>query len=222
MRRTIGPDDPVPIDGWLRGLGYETAPARQRARAVLVGAGLTNTRKENIARYKLRDGERALSAALTRVCGANCGKLARADSREGREPVTTTPATCEVCGGSNNRRAALSCRETLRKHHVTHVLIVGGTAQILNELHHIIDWDGVTFEFVDGTKTSLSQKDAAAHLNRAQLMIIWGSTPLRHAVSNLYTQDTPEHVRQITVPRRGIEALCAEIVSSYTRRAGSR
>jgi hypothetical protein len=222
MKRTAAADDAVPIDGWLRDLGYETPSAKARARGVLVGAGLTNARKQNIAAYKLAGAERALASALIRVCSAECAKLARTGDRSGRDPITTASATCEVCGGSNNRRAALSCREVLRKHRVSSVLVVGGTATINNELQQIIDWGGVRFEFVDGTKTSHSQKDAIAHLNRAQLMIIWGSTPLRHAVSNLYTQDTPAHVRTITVSRRGIEALCAEIVSSYTRRAGGR
>jgi hypothetical protein len=72
-------------------------------------------------------------------------------------------------------------------------------------------------DFVDGTR-SHAQKDAIANMNRAQLLIIWGSTPLKHAVSDLYTTETPAHLRAITVARRGIEAVCREIVRSYAGR----
>jgi hypothetical protein len=98
------------------------------------------------------------------------------------------------------------------------VLVVGGTPQMHTELTQLFAGSGINLQLVDGTRASHSGKDAIANMNRAQLLVIWGSTPLRHAVSNLYTQEPPEHLRTITVSRRGIEALCSEIVRSYERK----
>jgi hypothetical protein len=211
-------DDTILIEAWLRGLGYDTTAAIRRARAVLEAAGLTHQGKRGIASYKRSAGERALTAALVRVCSDECARLARATAR-GRHAVITGTATCEVCGGSNNRRAALACTSVLRANGVTDVLVVGGTAQNQVELRQLLAADGLHVECVDGTRSSHSQKDAIANMNRAQLIVIWGSTPLRHSVSNLYTAEPPPHLRVITVARRGIEALCSEIVRSYEKKA---
>lgn len=212
---TSEPSEPRDISDFLRTLGFTTPGAQRRARAVLETAGLTNPRKKGIAAYKLKAAEKALAAALVRVCGDECSALARAMSRERREPVVTSGVGCEVCGGSNNRRAAIACALTLRRNKVRHVLVVGGTAPQQHELRSLLDGDGVALEFVDGTGRSHSQRDALANMRRADLVVIWGPTPLRHAVSNLYTDAPLPGLRVITVPRRGIEALCEEVRRSY-------
>lgn len=199
----------------LRELGFDTAVAARRARAALESAGLTRAGKQGIAAYKRDAAEAALASALMRVCSDGCAKLARA--REPREPVRTLAGGCEVCGGSNNRRAAIDAARSLRENGVSRVLIVGGTGALHRELEQLWSADGITVEWVDGTRASHSQRDADANMGRAQLLLIWGSTPLRHAVSRLYTQEPPAHLRVITVPRRGIAALCGEIVKSYGR-----
>jgi hypothetical protein len=207
-------DRPHSINDLLRTLGYDTPGAMRRGRVVLEAAALTNARKKAIAAYKLGAAERALASALVRVCGDECAALARPLRTEKRDPVVTSGATCEVCGGSNNRRAAIACRVTLRRNKVSRLLVVGGTAPQQHELKALLGGDGITLAFVDGTARSHSQRDAMANMRRADLVVVWGATPLRHAVSNLYT-DAPRGVRVITVPRRGIEALCGEIVRSY-------
>jgi hypothetical protein len=220
----IKPSSPVDaarnIDDFLRAHGYNTPEARQRARAALEAAGLTNPRKKNIAAYKLADAERAVSAALVRVCGEKCVRLARSMRTERREPVITTGATCEVCGGSNNRRATITCAALLKRKKVKRVLVVGGTPNQHQELRELFDGDGITLEFVDGTNKSHTQRDAIANMRRSDLVVIWGPTPLRHAVSEHYTsrysRETVPNVRIIPIPKRGIEALCNEIIRSYT------
>jgi hypothetical protein len=219
-------NDPLPIADLLRDLGYATAAAQRQARAALEAAGLTNARKQGIAASKRGRVERALAAALVRVCGDACAALVRGDRNERRTPVVTGRAGCEICGGSNNRRAALQCVRALRKNGVRTLLVVGGSAPLQHQLADLLTQAEaqppgraaarITVEFVDGTKGSHTQKDAIAHMNRAQLMVIWANTPLRHAVSRHYTEETPSHLRTITVARRGIEALCAEIVRSYS------
>ena len=218
-----GPDAARSISEFLRAQGYNTPESQKRARATLEAAGLTNARKQAIAGYKLAAAEAALSAALVRVCGDGCAGLARQMRSERREPVVTSGTTCEVCGGSNNRRAAIECAMVLRRHKVKHMLVVGGTAPQQHELRSLLEGGGIELEFVDGTGKSHSQRDAIANMRRSDVVVIWGSTPLRHAVSNLYTDAPLEGLRVITVPRRGIEALCAEVVRSYSSvRAGAR
>lgn len=207
--------DTLQIDRWLRELGYDTPAAIKRARALLEAAGLTRAGKQGIAASKRASAETTLLGGLARVCSAECALLSRKMGGPRRAPVVTSAARCEVCGGSNNRRAAYACARALRSHRISRVLVVGGTPQQQQELAQLLMFDGLVLEFVDGMRASHSQKDAIANMNRAQLIVIWGSTPLRHSVSNLYTDDPPDHVRIITTSKRGIEALCREVIRSY-------
>jgi hypothetical protein len=75
----------------------------------------------------------------------------------------------------------------------------------------LLGGNGLTVTFVDGSRGSHTQKDAIANMRRADVVIIWGSTPLKHAVSELYTREPLPHVRLILCSKRGIEALCREI-----------
>ena len=211
--------DAIPIEEVLRSAGFDTPTAQKRARAALEAAGLTHARKTGIAAYKRDDALALLNRTLARVCGKACASLAT----PGRAPVVTTGATCEVCGGSNTRRAALAAVRALRANHVRNVLVVGGTAQQHREIEQLFVGSQVGLQFVDGTRASHSQKDAIANMARADLVIIWGSTPLRHAVSNLYTAEPPPHLRTIKISKRGIEALCTAISVSYaSKRADLR
>lgn len=216
-RAPASADGALNIDEFLRGLGYDTPSANRGARAVLEAAGLTNPRKQAIAAYKRAEAEVVLGRAFVRVCCDECTHLAR-ERRTRRMALMTSAGRCEICEGSNNRRAAVACRAVLRKHGVRNVLIVGGTVHQHHEVAALLASDGLTVEFVDGTQSSHSQKDAVQRMNRAQLAVIWGATPLRHAVSNLYTDDPPQHLRVISFAKRGIEALCREVIRSYEPR----
>lgn len=213
-----GADDAVPIADLLREAGFDTPSAKAAARGVLERARLTRPGKNAIAAFK-RDAALALLAqSLARVCGKECAALAA----RGRAAVITSGATCEVCGGSNNRRAGLAALRVLRAHRVRNLLVVGGTVHQHREIEALFGAGGVAVQCIDGTRASHSQKEAIANMARADLLVVWGSTPLRHAVSNLYTSETPPHLRVIPVARRGIEALCREISESYRRTASAR
>ena len=207
--------DALTIDALLRELGYERPEAIATARAVLERAGLTRPGKSGIAAYKRADAEAALAAALIRVCGPKCGALAPGGRRR-RTPVVSTTTTCEVCHGSNNRRSAFACARMLRANRIERVLIVGGSATQQHELASLMP-KGVELAFVDGTARSHTTKEAIANMNRVQLVVIWGPTPLRHAVSDLYTSAPPPHVRTVSIAKRGIEALCDAVTLSYRR-----
>ncbi len=150
------------------------------------------------------------------MCGDACLRIDRQGDGKAREAVTVSALSCEICGGSNNRRAAIECLRTLRRRRIQRVVIVGGTANLRQELDRLVTGSDVQLRWVDGTRASRSQKDALADKRWAQLVVIWGPTPLRHAVSDLYTEEPLPHLRIVTVPRRGIEALCAEIVRCFT------
>lgn len=176
---------------------------------------MTRPGKNAIAAFKLDAATALLANSLVRVCGKECAALAR--GLPARAAVITSGATCEICGGSNNRRAGLAALRDLRANNVENVLIIGGNRQQHIEIEALFEAGGVAVNCVVGTQASHSQKDAVANMARADLMIIWGSTELRHAVSKLYTVEPPPHLRVVKMARRSMEALYHEITRSYTK-----
>ena len=206
--------DVVPIEQLLAAAGFDRPDALARARQVLEERRLTRPGKQAIASSKIPGVEAALSETLIRVCCDACLRLDREGPDAAREAVRVSPAACEVCGGSNNRRAAIECVRALARKGIGRVVIVGGTATQQQALEELLAGD-IEMRCVDGTSASHSARVADANTRWAQLIIIWASTPLKHAVSDHYTRERAPHARVLIVNRRGIEALCAEIVKSY-------
>jgi hypothetical protein len=196
--------------------GFDTPGAAARGRAVLEAAGVTRHGKQAFAANKTAHAREALHSRLVGVCGKACSALVPEHPGVMREAVVVSPAACAVCRGSNNRRAAIECIRALRHRNVRRVVLVGGTANQWREIETLFADSGIEFRLVDGMNASASSRDALANKRWAQLAIIWGPTPLRHAVSRQYTEDVPTALRIVTVPRRGIEALCDEVRRSYT------
>ena len=207
-RRHVG--DPIDIDDYLREAGFTTGAALQRARGVLEQRGLTNPRKQGFSREKRASVDAAL-ASLARACSGACADLLRVRGDK-REIIRLTRAGCEVCNGSNNQRAVAECISALRRKKMRKIVIVGGSPGQRNDVRQYFEGAGVDIRFVDGTSASHGAKEAERNKMWAQLIVIWGPTPLRHAVSNRYTEERYEGLKVVTVPRRGIEALCAEVV----------
>ena len=215
-QREVCVTDAINIEDLLRGEGYDTPAALARARAVIEAAGLTHAGKRGIAAGKAERVAATLASTLLRACCDACIRIDRDGPGRAREAVRVTPPSCEICAGSNNRRAAIEMLRTLQKKGIARVVIVGGTPHLWHEMIEIFDAaPGIEVVYVDGTKTSHSAKDALSNKRWAQLIVVWAPTPLQHAVSNHYNHDMPEHVRVVTVNRRGVEALCAEIVRTY-------
>jgi hypothetical protein len=208
--------DAVNIDQFLHDRGFDMPDAARRGREVIEACGLTRAGKQAFAANKRDAAEAALATTLARVCGDACLRIDRWVPGPAREAVRVSPQACEICAGSNNRRSAIECARALARKRVRRVVIVGGTVATQHELHDLLAGSGLEIRYVDGTKASHSGKDALANTRWAQLIVIWGATPLRHAVSELYTSEPPPDVRILTVSRRGVEALCGEIVRSYT------
>jgi hypothetical protein len=197
----------------LRGAGFDTPDAVRAARGVLATARLSNPRKQGIAAYKRQAALDVLAATFILVCGAACKELVL----PGRVPVVSR-TRCDVCGRSNNQRAILSAARALTTNGVRSVLIVGGSGEQHREIAAVFRRHGIKLQGVIGTSTSHSRKDADANMRRAGLMVVWGSTELRHALSNLYTSEPPAGLRVVKVNRRSTEALCQEIVRSFALR----
>ena len=206
----------IVIEEFLREMGFDTPAAAGRAREVLEAAGLTRAGKRGMAGSKGARAARALRDALIRVCGERCLGIDRRGPARAREAVVVTKASCEVCGGSNNVQGALAAAEALKRRGISRVLIVGGSPGVWDGMQRAFEGTGVELRVVDGTQRSHSDRDAEGNKRWAQLIVIWGATELRHAVSVHYNKDVPDGVRVITVARRGVAALCDAIIASYT------
>ncbi|MBI2766476.1 MAG: hypothetical protein HYX53_11280 [Chloroflexi bacterium] len=214
------PKAPLPIDDWLLAEGFESTWARHQARAVLEQAGLTRPGKTAMAAEKEVRARHALARYVLRTCGdPACEALAR-PALDGRVLVTGAPERCEICGGSNNRRAALTMATACRDASLRHLLIVGGTATNHAELRSLLAGSSVELRCVDGAERTPTKKDAAHDLEWAGLVVVWASTPLPHKVSVSYTQDRPAGLRMITVARRSISALCDAIAKAAAQGMG--
>jgi hypothetical protein len=199
----------VAIESFLLEAGFTGPEALTTARALLEAEGLTRPGKQRMAESKLPLALELLETRLSRACPA-C--LPRARSRgDGRKLVEVAVEGCPVCRGSDNRRAVAELLGACRRRHVERILIVGGTATLyahLLELAHEAG-DGVLWRFVDGAEAVHTRNEATAHMQWAHLVLIWGSTPLPHKVSQLYTHHPlAGKVKTVTVTQRGIAGLC--------------
>lgn len=206
--------DAVEIERFLAREGYTTACARRQARALLERAGLTRPGKRAMAVTKLPRARTVLAAGSLRVCGnPECERLARAQAPGKHLVAHVAAASCTVCGGSNNRRAALALATRLATLGITRLLVVGGTPTLHAELDRLLTPHGVALRCVDGASGSHTAREAAQHLRWAEVVVIWGATPLPHKVSALYV-DAPSDTRVVKLARRGIEALCRAVLQS--------
>ena len=195
--------DDLPIHELLVGLGF-VGTAEERARAVLEEAGLTRPGKTRIAASKEARVLDLLGSRLARLCGhTGCAAGAR-----GREAVRVPKTACEMCGGSSTRRASGLAGEALRREGVRRVLVLGGSPATQRALTDALENEGLTVRCVDGTAGARPAATVAADLAWAQVLVVWASTPLAHKVSQPYTSQAPRDLRVITVPRRGVEAVC--------------
>ena len=198
----------IAIDTFLTDEGFITPWARHQSRTVLEQAGLTRKGKQAMSSAKLVKAREYLSLYVVRVCGdPGCAALAEV-VKDGRLVVETRSTQCAICGGSNNRRAALLLGRACAARSVTRLLILGGTPALHAELESLLVPTGLSLRCIDGASGAHAKTDALPNLNWAQVMAVWASTPLPHKVSVSYTDERPRDLPTVTVGRRGIEALC--------------
>lgn len=208
----------VDIEGFLHDEGFVAPESALRARALLEEHKLTRPGKQRMVETKLARARELFAAGFVKACSKEqCGRLAPVvAAANGREVVAVAATACELCGGSNNRRAALDLAERLRSRGATRLAVVGGTPTQHAELRGLLANEGLDLRCVDATKGSHTLKDAAQVVKWAQVLVIWAPTPLPHKVSNVYKDAaTTAGVRAVMVHQRGIEAICREVLRSF-------
>lgn len=193
----------------LRSEGFRSPVAVSTARAALESAGLTRPGKTRMADEKLDRARDAIGRLLVRHCSSPECSAAIAD--DGRQPVEVERAHCSVCSGSNNTRAMRRMASACALAGVRRVLVVGGRPPMYAELERMLGRD-LQLRFVDGTSNLPNGTDALRDCAWADLLVIWAPTPLPHKVSTLYRSEVCGVPHRVTVHRRGIEALAAEVV----------
>lgn len=189
-----------------------------RARCALEAAGLTRPGKRRLHVEKLERARAALRARLLRVCHRPSCRGVN-DTRERLEVAT---AHCQVCGGSANRRAGELARQALLDAGHHRVLVLGGTPTTHAGLIEALADSGVDVRCVDGTQGLPAIPTVEADLAWADVMVIWATTPLPHKVSSRYTTRARNQLPCVTVPRRGVEAVCDALLRFCTPMAGRK
>ena len=205
----------VEIDAWLVERGYALPASRAAARAALEAAGLTRAGKTRISTEKLARAAEALGAKFALHCPTpECVAWAKGT---GRQPLACEPkASCERCGGSDNRRAMTDLVEAFRAKGVKRLLVVGGSPSVREELQEKLG-DAIELRLVDGTERRTADK-AKADMEWADLILMWGASELHHKVSMQYTQAGGDVKRKLVlVQKRGIAQLLAAAVAHLRR-----
>ena len=193
----------------LRSEGFRSTTAVATARGALESARLTRPGKTRIADEKLDRARDAISRLLVRHCSSPECLASVAD--DGRQPVEVERAHCSVCSGSNNLRALRRMGSACVKAGVHRVLVIGGRPPMYAEMERQLGRD-LQLRFVDGTNNLPNGTDALRDCAWADLLVIWAPTPLPHKVSTLYRTEVCGVAHRVTVHRRGIEALAADVV----------
>ncbi len=200
----------LPIDKLLRECGFATDSAQAAARQALFEAGILNPRKERIVEWKRGDVEACLKARLTLLCEAcRGGGLGEAYPEA---IIAGQGDRCIVCEGSSNRRGALLLIDACRRANYRRVIIVGGSADIRQQVPLLLDQD-LDVRMVDGT-VARPGRDVQREVDGADVVILLGSTELNHTVSATWAGP-----KLVATNSRGISAFLAEAAEKIRARA---
>ena len=146
-----------------------------------------------------------------------CQGCMRYPARAGVKLVPTeSDADCAVCRGSVNKRACLTLVDAFRARQLRRLLVVGGGPGTAEELRALLG-DLIDVRIVDG-ESYRNATQAEAELRWADVVAVWSSTILPHKVSKLYTDPREFRDKLVTVPRRGVAALCQTVTDKVTSR----
>jgi hypothetical protein len=196
------------ISELLRDEGFRRPESVAVARAALEAAGLTRPGKQRMATEKLERARDALGLAMVRHCSSSQCTAAVLD--DGRPMVEVERAQCSVCSGSNNIRALRRMAAVCGESGIRRVLVIGGRPPAYAAMQRTLG--DLELRFVDGTSNLPDGAAALRDCAWADLLVIWAPTPLPHKVSSLYRAEVCAVPHRVTVHRRGIEALAAEVI----------
>ena len=176
------------------------------ALGLLCRLGLTRPGKSRIATAKIEAVDKAFGAAFLR----HCKKAACLPSaRETRAAILVAAKHCEVCGGSDNRRAVEAMLAAMRQAGWTRLLVVGGSPGTRGDLERLCR-DRLELRFVT-EDTSPNRKTVGPLLAWSEITAIWNSTEISHKATAVLRGR-----KILKVPRRGVAAL-AEAVQDRCR-----
>ena len=205
-QRGVAPTRDRDIATVLARLGYSGA-ARERARAALEAAGLTNPRKSRISEAKLDRVRFALAERFALVCDDPACRAELASERPRAELVPVRQRThCDSCAGSDNARASRGFVATCRASGVRRLVVVGGSPGLREELASLLG-PRLELRLVDGTIARPLNR-ARADIAWADLIVVCGRSELTHQVSRQYTESARRNV--LLAPRRGVAAMLGE------------
>lgn len=158
-------------------------------------------------------------AALTPVCShPTCRAVAAA---ERRVAVPVTPSRCEVCRGSDNRRAWREMAQAATVATRTRIIVVGGADDSHAEVRTLAALTpSLDVTIVDGTSRQTRQQ-AKTRVRHADVVAIWSSTQLDHKVSDVYKSEADAQPGALRVAvregGRGVKALAESITEAVKR-----
>jgi hypothetical protein len=149
-----------------------------------------------------------------------CAECIRLPARAGVRVVEASiDASCDACGSSVNKRASLALIGAFNARGLRRLLVIGGGPGTAEELRQLLA-GAVDIRIVDGEGHRNAAK-ADADLRWADVVAVWSSTILSHKVSKLYTdQRASFRDKLVTVPRRGVAALCHAVADRVNAQAG--
>lgn len=124
--------------------------------------------------------------------------------RAGAAVLTVAPERCDVCEGSDTRRALESFVDRCTELGIRRVRLVGGSPNYHTQLRKLTDGDPrIELKLIPGDGRR-NQTDAKADQKHSELVIIWGGTILDHSTSQNYD---PALGRFLVVAHRGIAGM---------------
>jgi len=196
----------------LRDIGF-VGEAADKARLALEAAKLTRDGKTRIALEKVPRVLDLLSTRFSQHCGSpECVDLLK-QVKPDAEPVIASDHHCEACGGSDLRERALKIERKLQ--HRVRVVVVGGSSRAREELNGL-RIARLEFRLVSGLERRTLEQ-ARADREWADLVVVLGSSELKHKVSTLY-RDRAGEPKVLVVAGRGAGSALAAVETWLTRR----
>lgn len=208
----------------LEQLRAEAPSPRQDARALLEARGLVGDSEVDrllravgelhegaalISSLDVADPERLelwLEDRVALVCG-NC------PTAPGRAVLQVPPPRCDVCGGSDIKRAVKRFQDAALLSGLGRIVIVGGSPQYHRQLRALVTEPRISLNLVPGDRRR-TLKQVAADEAGADLVIVWGATLLDHSLSQLYGRNGGRILR---IPQRGIGRMLDRATEGLTR-----
>ena len=125
---------------------------------------------------------------------------------------------CDACAGRPTQRWYRWMARRLADTRRLRLTVVGGSEQTHAELRALAALaPDLKQRLVDGT-VSTTRQQARSHCRGSDVVVIWGSTRLDHAVSQVYKDEAlaADHVRLVPVGdgARGVQALARAVAEA--------